>query len=138
MPHERLGEVPVAYVVLADACSATEEELIAFAAAQIPERAAVPKQIFIIDEMPMTAVNKVFKPALRELAAAAAVSEALSSVVARATGISIVPATIDGQAGAEILLPTANDTYLALEAEIRESLRGFAVPVRTVKTSQAS
>ena len=30
----------------------------------VPERAAIPKDIYIIDEMPLTAVGKMFKPEL--------------------------------------------------------------------------
>ena len=31
----------------------------------IGERAAVPKDVFVIDQIPLTAVGKIFKPALR-------------------------------------------------------------------------
>ena len=63
-PDKRVGELPVAYVQLKAGQSATETELLAFAKEHISERAAVPKSIFIIDELPLTAVGKVFKPAL--------------------------------------------------------------------------
>ncbi len=48
---------------------ATEEELRTFAEAKIGERPAWPKEIRIIDAIPMTAVGKIFKPSLRENAA---------------------------------------------------------------------
>lgn len=63
-PDARVGELPVVYVELNPGMSATEEELMAFAQAHIGERAAVPKQIYIVDEIPQTAVGKLFKPAL--------------------------------------------------------------------------
>ena len=40
----------------------------AFAAENIPERAAVPKHMEIIAELPKTAVGKIFKPDLRKMA----------------------------------------------------------------------
>ena len=63
-PDARVGEMPVAYVQLKEGMSATEEELLEFAAANIGERAAVPKHIYIIPEIPLTAVGKIFKPTL--------------------------------------------------------------------------
>ncbi len=63
-PDPRVGEMPVAFVTLSAGCSTTEEELLNSASQTIAERAAVPKQIFIIDEMPLTAVGKIFKPEL--------------------------------------------------------------------------
>jgi fatty-acyl-CoA synthase len=54
-PDPRLGEVPVVYVQLVPGASATGEELLSFARAQIGERAAVPKAILILDQIPLTA-----------------------------------------------------------------------------------
>lgn len=63
-PDARLGELPVAYVQLESGAAVTSEELVEFAKERITERAAVPKQVFIIDEMPLTTVGKIFKPQL--------------------------------------------------------------------------
>ncbi len=62
-PDPRLGELPVAYVQLSGAAS--EIELLQFARDHINERAAVPKEIHIIDALPLTAVGKISKPELR-------------------------------------------------------------------------
>lgn len=64
-PDAYAGEVPVAYVELVEGAKITEEELMEFARNNIGERAAVPKEIIIIDQIPLTPVGKVFKPALR-------------------------------------------------------------------------
>lgn len=68
-PDARLGEVPVAYVQLARGATATEDELLSYARDEIGERAAVPKSIRVVDQMPVTEVGKIFKPRLvrREL-----------------------------------------------------------------------
>lgn len=44
---------------------ATSVELAKFAAENIDERPACPKEIHVLDELPRTAVGKIFKPALR-------------------------------------------------------------------------
>lgn len=64
-PDAHAGEVPVAYVQLKPGTVATEEELLDFARRHIGERAAVPKAIRIVPAMPLTAVGKIFKPALQ-------------------------------------------------------------------------
>ncbi len=67
-PDAHAGELPAAYVELVDGASASEEELLEYARANIPERAAHPKHLEILPELPKTAVGKVFKPDLRRMA----------------------------------------------------------------------
>lgn len=64
-PDPHAGELPVAYVQLREGATATEAELLAFAQAEITERAAVPKAICIVSQIPLTPVGKVFKPDLK-------------------------------------------------------------------------
>lgn len=77
-PDVHAGELPVAYVQLRAGAQATPDELLAFLRGEITERAALPKAIRIIDAIPLTAVGKIFKPALRRREIAAALSEALA------------------------------------------------------------
>ncbi|MGD1923973.1 MAG: acyl-CoA synthetase [Paracoccaceae bacterium] len=67
-PDAHAGEIPCAYVELIDGASTTNEALTAYAAEHISERAAVPKHVEVLDELPKTAVGKVFKPDLRKAA----------------------------------------------------------------------
>ena len=67
-PDSFAGELPCVYVLLREGATATEEDLAAHARAHIHERAAVPKHIEIMSELPKTAVGKVFKPELRKMA----------------------------------------------------------------------
>jgi hypothetical protein len=60
--------LPCAYVELVKGASASVEDLMAYAAKHISERAAVPKHLEILSELPKTAVGKVFKPDLRRMA----------------------------------------------------------------------
>ncbi|MDP6564455.1 MAG: acyl-CoA synthetase [Alphaproteobacteria bacterium] len=64
-PDSYAGELPIAYVQLKPGAEADAEELQAFAREHIPERAANPVNLFLLDVMPVTAVGKIFKPALR-------------------------------------------------------------------------
>ncbi len=67
-PDAFAGELPCAYVELVKGASVTVEDLMQHAREHIGERAAVPKHIEILSELPKTAVGKIFKPDLRKLA----------------------------------------------------------------------
>jgi acyl-CoA synthetase (AMP-forming)/AMP-acid ligase II len=79
-PDVHAGEVPVAFVTLAPGGKATPEELSAWAAQRVPEQAAAPKSVTVLDALPLTHVGKPFKPALRAEAAREAVAHALRDV----------------------------------------------------------
>ncbi len=64
-PDAHAGEVPVAYVALAQDAGISENDIVQWAQTHIGERAAIPKAVYIVDQIPLTAVGKVFKPALR-------------------------------------------------------------------------
>ncbi|WP_102107873.1 acyl-CoA synthetase [Oceaniglobus roseus] len=67
-PDAFAGELPCAYVELVKDAECTAEELMKYAREKISERAAVPKYVEVLDELPKTAVGKVFKPDLRRRA----------------------------------------------------------------------
>ncbi|WP_420584623.1 acyl-CoA synthetase [Ruegeria sp.] len=67
-PDAYSGEVPCAFVELVDGASVTEKELMEHCKVHVHERAAQPKHMTILDELPKTAVGKVFKPELRKQA----------------------------------------------------------------------
>ncbi|SMF99473.1 acyl-CoA synthetase [Burkholderia singularis] len=76
-PDAHAGELPVAYVQLKAGARASEDDLAEFMRAEIGERAALPKQIRIVDAMPLTAVGKIFKPELKRRETADALRSAL-------------------------------------------------------------
>jgi fatty-acyl-CoA synthase len=76
-PDPHSGEVPVAFVTVAAAGDATSDELEGWAAEHVPERAAAPKHVEILDEIPLTSVGKPYKPELRRRAAESAARDAL-------------------------------------------------------------
>jgi fatty-acyl-CoA synthase len=64
-PDPHAGEVPIAYVQLQDGAQFESDQILERLKAEIGERAAIPKDVVILDEMPLTPVGKIFKPALR-------------------------------------------------------------------------
>ena len=69
-PDSHAGEVPVVYVELKPGETVSALDLLAFVEDRISERAARPKDVVIVPSLPLTAVGKVFKPALRQMEAA--------------------------------------------------------------------
>ncbi|MDH5540343.1 MAG: AMP-binding protein [Rhizobacter sp.] len=77
-PDEYAGELPVAFVVAKPGATLDVAELLAAAAPHIAERAAVPKRISLLPALPLTAIGKVYKPALRLQAAERVIGERLA------------------------------------------------------------
>jgi len=77
-PDAFAGELPCVYVELVQGAEASVEDLLAHAAEHVVERAAVPKYIEVLDELPKTAVGKVFKPDLRRRAIRRVLNAALA------------------------------------------------------------
>src|SRR6056297_1690811 len=67
-PDAHSGEMPCAYVELVEGGTATGAELLEHCKVHVHERAAVPRHVEVLDELPKTAVGKVFKPDLRKRA----------------------------------------------------------------------
>lgn len=121
-PDEKAGELPVVYVQLKPGVQASEAELLEHAATHIPERAAVPKDAWIIDAIPLTAVGKTFKPALRF----DAITRVYRAALHELDSAILVEVQSDDKAGqlAHVHLPRHDE---ALIAAIAKRLSGYAV-----------
>jgi fatty-acyl-CoA synthase len=84
MPDAYAGEVPVCYVCLRPGAAVSEEDLHAHAQRTIDERPAWPKQIHVVEAIPLTSVGKIYKPKLRCDAAAWAVTRIVREQLALA------------------------------------------------------
>ena len=119
-PDAHSGELPCAYVELVVGGTATPDELIAFANERVTERAAQPKYIEILPELPKTAVGKVFKPALRKSAITRIYNAALSDAGVDALVQKVIE---DKQRGLVAQVSGAAD-----DAAVTEVLGGFTRP----------
>jgi fatty-acyl-CoA synthase len=100
-PDRHAGELPIAFVTLRPGAQATASELQAHATHAVPERAAVPVRIEILPELPLTAVGKIAKPALRLRAIDYVLNQALAE-----QGLSEVHATarLSAELGTQVVL----------------------------------
>jgi fatty-acyl-CoA synthase len=122
MPDAYAGELPVCYVMLRSGASADVNALHAHAQETIGERPAWPKHIHVVDQIPLTTVGKIYKPALRVDAARRMVADLL------AHGHGIAGATVEAHEGGKrgmvvrIALPAA---AAAKAAPLREALAAY-------------
>ena len=121
-PDPHVGEVPVAYVELKPGANATEQQLLEFLRGEISERAAMPRGIRVLQQMPLTAVGKIFKPELRRRETI----DVLKSALAEA-GITNASVTVGARNSTGISL-SVDVADQALTARAREVLVRFPFP----------
>ncbi len=80
MPDAYAGELPVLFVTLHQPVD--ETTLLEFIAGDIAERPAHPKRVFVVDDVPMTAVGKLARFRLRQEATLIALREGIGAVEA--------------------------------------------------------
>ncbi|WP_157909354.1 AMP-binding protein [Acinetobacter piscicola] len=121
-PDAYAGERPVCYVTLKPNQTVTAEELLIVAQRDIPERPAWPSAIHILDELPLTAVGKVYKPALRANAAL----RVITPLITHAAGTSLLDVkSVDGGAKGLIIEVRLSDVQ-ALQS-VQDILGQFTV-----------
>jgi fatty-acyl-CoA synthase len=96
-PDAHAGEVPVVYVEVSDP-NITSNDILDWAKENIGERAAIPKEAHIVDQVPLTAVGKIFKPALRWDATKRAYEEELKALgdLAESVDVSVAEDKVHG------------------------------------------
>lgn len=123
-PDPHAGEVPAAFVMLKPGVQLAGERLLGEVAAKVYERPAVPRRVVLLDALPLTAVGKVYKPALRVRAAELKLQEVLA---AAAPGVALKVSAREQGAGlvAEVAIDAKRQA--ALEQRLREALGAVAV-----------
>jgi len=122
MPDPYAGELPMVFIVATSGATPNTDELLGYCQQHIPERAACPKRIEILDAMPVTAVGKIFRPALRQKIIQLTLQEALTE-----QGISAqVQCTHDPQKGLSTVVRVADPSQTAAAQKL---LNSYTLPV---------
>lgn len=119
-PDSYAGELPCAYVTLKPGCSLTVNDLLEYARINIHERAAIPVCIEIIEDMPLTGVGKIFKPALRLMAT----ERVLGAVLADADIEATLSAHNDASRGLVVSIRSESPRTL-----LEKALEQFAITI---------
>jgi fatty-acyl-CoA synthase len=132
-PDSHAGEVPVLFVQLVDGANVTADELSVFLRDRVPERAALPKELYIVDKLPLTDVGKPDKVALRERVIVAAFEAILGDVTGHSnkTGRLTVSVHPDPQQGTKLriaLNASKKEERHDIAARINSAMGHFAMP----------
>ncbi|MEZ0384244.1 acyl-CoA synthetase [Mycobacterium sp. pW045] len=122
-PDVHAGEVPVAYVTLSPGGTATASQLTEWARSYVPEHAAAPKKVSVLDSLPVTAIGKPFKLPLRADAARRVVTQALA-------GMDGIDVSADVEDGSPVLTVSLSDA--SQRADVERILGRYAVAYRIV------
>jgi fatty-acyl-CoA synthase len=131
-PDAYAGEVPVAFVTLKPGASCDAAALLAEVAPQVYERPAAPKRVTVLEVMPVTAIGKVYKPALRLKAIEVKLREVLAAVAgptpltvkAIERGASLVAIVEIGSARDEALAQRLRDALAAIALQVELTFLG--------------
>jgi len=89
MPDSYAGEVPILFVVASPGQTIDLDALGDYIDTHIHEPPAKPKRVVVLDTLPVTAVGKIFKPTLRDLAIREKVRFEIERIFGRDTGSEI-------------------------------------------------
>ena len=123
-PDAHAGELPVAFVTLKPGQSVDAVALLAEVAPRVYERPAVPKRVTVLDALPLTAVGKIYKPALRLKAIETKLLEVLSAA-AGGPAVEVHALESASKMVAVATVTAARDP--ALEQRLRDSMAAIAV-----------
>jgi fatty-acyl-CoA synthase len=110
------------FVELTEGATVTVDELMAYAKKHIHERAAYPKHLEIMDELPKTAVGKIFKPDLRRSAITRVYNGALDKA---GVGAQVTAVLEDKKLG---LVAHVTKTGDATDEQVKAALGAFTRP----------
>ena len=122
-PDAYAGELPMLYVTLKPGETVDTDELMDYLQERIPEQPAMPKRIVVIEEMPVTAIGKIYKPTLRARAIEDVFVDTLSPLKEKGVAVQVTAVDTSGQLSAIISLKGGDGA----EATAREMLRNFAI-----------
>ncbi|MBU7435841.1 AMP-binding protein [Paraburkholderia fungorum] len=126
-PDAYAGELPVVFVVLRDGATRDTVSLLEAVKPRIFEPSAMPKRIVVLDALPLTAIGKIYKPALRAMAAQIKIQELIgrqlpgvpvdvtcTETAGRVTAGVSIPGAVDS-VSVEQLRRTLGDLPVAIE-----------------------
>lgn len=126
-PDPAKGELPIAFVQLKPGAKASIDDLMGLCRKDVQERAAIPVELSIIEQMPMTAVGKINKPVLRRQVT----GEVAESVARTVLGDRKFKVAVD-DAGARLVAIITIDGHPddALVAKLKEAFKTYEFNTR--------
>ncbi len=131
-PDKYAGEIPVAYIDVV--APVDESELLAFCEQHIGERAAIPKAIMTLEQLPVTGVGKIHKPTLNLLELEKTVERELATISDSLDALQVKAAS-DPKYGSVVTIEARVIKTLSkesVEQQINELLGGYSMKYKIV------
>jgi fatty-acyl-CoA synthase len=129
-PDGYAGELPIAYVQLVPGANVSDADLLAALAERIVERAAIPKEVVILDKLPLTDIGKPLKTALRADAAARAFRAVLGEATGLSPQVALQPDPTHGEIVAIVIEGIASADRAEFGARIATAMSRYAFAYR--------
>ncbi|MEE8414660.1 MAG: acyl-CoA synthetase [Desulfobacterales bacterium] len=131
-PDPHAGEIPVAYVQLQENASLAPDQILEYLKREIGEKAAIPKEIFIIEQMPLTPVGKIFKPALRWESIKKVYQAELEAIgdLAESVKVTVAEDKIHGSLATITIKPARQVSKDKIKEEVKEILARYTIKYR--------
>ncbi|MEO7393279.1 MAG: AMP-binding protein [Ramlibacter sp.] len=123
-PDAYAGELPVAFITLKPGVVADAAQILSEVAARVYERPATPKRVTVLHALPLTAIGKVYKPALRLRAIEVKLQEVLSLA---SGGVAICVRAEERGSEAVAMVKVDAPSGPALRQHLLEALAAIAV-----------
>jgi len=135
-PDPVVGEVPVVYIQLKQGALIDEDELMAYGKDHISERAAIPKRIYFVEEMPLTVVGKIYKLPLVWQEIQRIFKQELETIedIDKAN-VEVGPHPIHGTSATLHLAPQTGTSFEEVSKKIEEKLRTYPIHYQIASTS---
>jgi fatty-acyl-CoA synthase len=131
-PDKYAGELPVCYVALKPGAQVTADELKSYAEPLIAERPAWPKQVIVVDAIPVTSVGKIFKPQLRNDAVQRLVAQVVADAIRSSDAVIDVAA--GGKRGFEVTV-TLPAALSGQQAAVETVLEGYLFDYKVARAN---
>ena len=131
-PDPYAGETVCLYVQLKEDSDLSKEDIMAYLRENMGERAAVPKEVVIIDKMPLTPVGKIFKPSLKWDAIKRAYEIELSALEddVQFYRVDVAEDNMVGTLATVILKPKSGREDEQLKTRVNELLASYSITYR--------
>jgi fatty-acyl-CoA synthase len=107
------------------------DELLALCQREVPERAAVPIDVVVIGAMPVTAVGKIFKPALRLDAMRRAAVKTVRATLGDGSAVRVEARETEARPAVTLGVPHGATAETAA-AQLRTAFAGYTFETRVV------
>lgn len=128
-PDTHAGEVPVVFVQKQPDADLTAEKILDHLKTEVGERAAIPKEVIFIDNIPLTPIGKIFKPALRHSVIERVYRSELKVIgdMVDSIDVAVSEHPLHGVMATLQIKPASNASQIEIKNKVDDILAGYTI-----------